>query len=276
MNETELLFTDVLDCSRIELYLNKDKKIDKDKLFFISSALKRRITGEPIQYILGKAEFMGLEFKVTADVLIPRQETEILVETAVKYVSSFRSQVSSFTGRQAGFRVMDLGTGSGCIAVSLAKLLPDVEITAIDISSKAIEIAEYNAGLNSVSEKIKFINSDLFPILGVYGSMRYDIIMANPPYVPSDEIGILQPEIKYEPRIALDGGSDGLNFYQRIISGAAVFLEKRGLLIMEMGFGQKEKIENIFLKSGKYEIIEIIKDYSGIDRVIVARVLKAK
>ncbi len=263
---------DVLDCSRVDLYLNKDKKIDKDKLFFICSALKRRIKGEPIQYILGKAEFMGLEFKVTPDVLIPRQETEILVETALK-------QSTCLAGRQAraqehkstSLKIMDLGTGSGCIAVSLAKLLHNVEITATDISNKAIEIATYNAVLNRVSEKIKFVNTDLFSGLCVYCLARYDIIVANPPYVPSGEIDTLQPEIKYEPRVGLDGGKDGVDIYRKLIKEAAVYLKEGGLLIMEIGFGQKSAIENIFHESNKFEIIEVIKDYSGIDRIIVAK-----
>jgi release factor glutamine methyltransferase len=265
MNETELLFTDVLECGRVELYLNKDKKIDKDKLFFISSALKRRIKGEPIQYILGKTEFMGLEFKVTPDVLIPRQETEILVETAVKYVTKSPSH------QVTGLEIMDLGTGSGCIAVSLAKLLDNVEITAVDISSKSIKIAEYNAALNNVSGKIKFINTDLFLGLCVYEPARYDIIVTNLPYISSGEIDTLQPEIKYEPRLALDGGSDGLTIYRKLIIEAPVYLKECGLLIMEIGFGQKDKIENIFHRLGKFAIIEVIKDYSGIDRVIVAK-----
>jgi len=255
----------------MDLYLNKDIVLDKNARFFIASALKRRIKGEPIQYILGKADFMGLEFKVTPDVLIPRQETEILVETAVKQVT--KSQGHKVTS----VRILDVGTGSGCIAVSLAKLLRDVEITATDISSKAIEIAEYNAGINNVSEKIKFINIDLSSSLGVYGCARYDIIVSNPPYIPFGEINTLQAEIQYEPRIALDGGSDGLDFYRRIIIGAAAgLLKKSGSLIMEMGFGQKEEIENIFRESGKYEIIEITKDYSGIDRVIAAQLLNGK
>ncbi len=267
MNETELLFTDILGCSRLELYLNKDKKIDNDKLLFISSVLKRRIKAEPIQYILGKTEFMGLEFKVTPDVLIPRQETEILVETTIKY--GYRLSVVGYRAR-----ILDLGTGSGCIAVSLAKLMRGVEITATDISSKAIEIAEYNAGINNVSEKIRFINSDLFSGLGVYGGARYDIIVSNPPYIPFGEIDTLQAEIRYEPRAALDGGNDGLDIYRKLIKEAPVYLKENGLLIMEIGFGQKSAIENIFRESGEYEIIEVIKDYSDIERVIVAQFKK--
>lgn len=271
MDETELLFTDVLGCSRQDLYLNKDKKIDRDKLFFISLALKRRIKSEPIQYILGKADFMGLEFKVTADVLIPRQETEILVETVIKEVQECRSAGVQECER---LKILDLGTGSGCIAVSLAKLLQNVEIIAADISQKAIAIAEDNAILNSVAEKIKFVNTDLFSGLRIYEPARYDIIVTNPPYVLSGEIDTLQPEIKYEPRVALDGGNDGLDVYRQLIREAPVYLKKGGLLIMEIGFNQKSAIENIFYGLKKFEIIEVIKDYSNIDRVIVAKKIR--
>ncbi len=261
MNETELLFTEILNCDRLSLYLNKDMVLDKDKSTFISSVLKRRLKAEPIQYILGKTEFMGLEFKVNKDVFIPRPETEILVETAIKSVSSVKRQASS---------VLDLGTGSGCIAISLAKFLSDVKIIATDISQETIKISKYNARLNNVTDKIRFIYSDLFTDYGLRIT-GYDIIVCNPPYIPTEEIEGLQPEIKYEPRIALDGGSDGLDFYRRIVTCAPNYLNKCGFLIMEMGFGQREPIENIFQKSGKFEIIEVVGDYSNIERVIVAK-----
>ncbi len=271
MIESELLFTEVLNCSRTDLYLNKDIILDKYSRSFIASVLKRRGKGEPIQYILGKAEFMGLEFKVTPDVLIPRQETEILVEKVISLGEKLKVKGGRLKGKGNRLKVLDLGTGSGCIAVSLAKLLQNVEITAADISQKAIIIAEYNAIVNNVAEKIKFVNTDLFSGLRIYEPAQYDIIVINPPYVLSEEIDTLQPEIKYEPRIALDGGNDGLDVYRKLIREAPVYLKKGGLLIIEIGFSQKDKIKNIFHSSGKFEIIEVIKDYSGIDRVIVAK-----
>jgi release factor glutamine methyltransferase len=265
MNEAELLFSEILNCDRASLYLNKDLRLDKDKSCFISSALKRRILGEPIQYILGKTEFMGLEFRLTPDVFIPRPETEILVETAIKYVARHKTQDTSI-------EIADLGTGSGCIAVSLAKFLSHVKLAAADISSKALEMAYHNAILNKVANKIRFIQSDLFtdyrlPITD------YDIILSNPPYIPSREIDNLQSEISYEPRIAVDGGKDGLDFYRRIINESVSYLNLKlgGLLIMEMGFNQKEAIENILQKSGNYKMIEVVGDYNNIERVMVAK-----
>jgi len=270
MNEAELLFTEILNCDRVSLYLKGDLRLDKDKSCFISLALERRILGEPIQYILGKTEFMGLDFRLTPDVFIPRPETEILVETALKYVTSHQSPVTSK-------KILDVGTGSGNIAISLAKFLPQTEIFATDISKKTLEIASLNAKLNKVSGKIKFIQSDLFtdyPCLPDRQGLPitdYDIIVSNPPYIITAEIDSLQPEISYEPRIAVDGGKDGLDFYRRIINESASYLKLGGFLIMEMGFNQKEAIEDILQKSENYKIIDVVGDYNNIERVLVAK-----
>jgi len=261
MNETELLFTDILNCNRLSLYLNKDIFLDKAESSLVSSVLKRRIKAEPIEYILGKTEFMGLEFKVTADVFIPRPETEILVETALRE--------SSVVSRQSSdINILDIGTGSGCIAVSLAKFLPYAKIDAVDISKEALRIAEENAKMHNVN--INFIQSNLFNNYGLW-TMDYGLIVSNPPYIPTQEIETLQPEVRYEPHMALDGGKDGLDFYRRIIDKTPHYLRKDGFLVMEMGFNQKEAIKNIFQKSGYFEIIEFIKDYNNMDRVIIAK-----
>lgn len=263
MNEAELLFSEILKCDRTSLYLNSKNILDKDRSEKISLALRKRINGEPLQYILGNTEFMGFEFKVGPEVLIPRPETEILVETVTKLLTAHSSQLTAP-------RILDIGTGSGCIAISLVKLLPNIRITAIDISEKAIGIAKENAILNNVREQINFVKSDLFPKFEARPT-KYDIIVSNPPYIPADEINKLHPEVRCEPRIALDGGEDGLNFYRKIISSAPEYLVKEGLLIMEMGFGQRARIENMIKKSKNFEIIEVVKDYSNIDRVVVAR-----
>lgn len=261
MNEAELLFSSMLDCDRLSLYLNKKVLLDKEKAEFISSTLKRRIKSEPIQYILGKAEFMGFNFNVTPDVLIPRPETEILVETAVKQIWAFNHQFQSL-------KILDVGTGSGCIAITLAKLFPNAKIDALDLSEGALGIAKDNAKLHNVD--INFIHSDLFSS-DYLTPMTYNLIISNPPYVSAEDIDKLQPEIKYEPRIALDGGEDGLNFYRRLIPDCSLYLEKNGLLIMEIGFNQIEDLQNIFQKFQDFEIIEVVKDYSNIERVIVVR-----
>lgn len=262
MNEAELLFSEILNCDRLSLYQNKNLSLDRNKSLLLACVLKRRITGEPIQYILGKSEFMGLEFRVDKNVLIPRPETEILVETVINLVHSSRLKVHS---------ILDMGTGSGCIAVSLAKFIPGLIITAIDISEKAIEVARQNALLNNV--KINFLVSDLFSNAELR-TMHYELIISNPPYVATEEIKSLQPEIIYEPYIALNGGRDGLDFYRRIADSAFTYLKEGGLLVMEMGFGQNEQIENIFQKSKKFEIISTVKDYNNIDRVITVRKIK--
>lgn len=260
MTEAELLFTDVLGCDKLSLYLDRNIVLGFDKTAQISSALRRRILREPIQHILEKTEFMGLEFKVTPDVLIPRPETEILVEKTIELVARHKAQGT----RQ---NILDIGTGSGCIAVSLAKFLPEVKITATDISEKALEVARENARLNNV--EVDFLLADLFATCNLHLA-PCDLIISNPPYVPSAEIAGLQPEVQYEPRIALDGGKDGLDFYRKIVLQAPDYLKEEGLLIMEMGFTQAEAIKNIFKGSAKFEIIDIVKDYNNIDRVIVA------
>ena len=265
MNETELLFSQVLKCDRASLYQRRKMPLNKEDALKISAVLKRRICAEPLPYILGNTEFMGLEFKVSPDVLIPRQETEILVE---KVISLLRAQGSELRAAD----ILELGTGSGCIAVSLAKFLDNVRITATDISKNALKIAEINAKLNQVDDKIRFVKSDLFAQNSQLAT-HFDIIISNPPYIASDEIDQLQPEIKYEPRIALEAGIDGLKFIRRIILEAGRFLKTGGFLVLEIGFDQKRKVENIFKNSGHFEIIEFIKDYSGIDRVVIARSL---
>jgi len=261
MNEAELLFTHTLDCDRASLYLDGKQPMAQEKGAYIASVLKRRMNSEPIQYILGKAEFMGLEFKVAPGVLIPRPETEILVETAIESVVSRKLSVVSP-------RILDLGTGSGCIAVSLAKFLPGADITAVDISDTALKIAADNARAHNV--KINFIKSDLLKAYSLQ-LKAYDLIVTNPPYIPTGDIDRLQPELKYEPRIALDGGKDGLEIYRRIIEEAPYYLKSAGALIVEIGCGQADVAKKIAQNSGKFKIIEVVRDYNQIDRVVVLR-----
>ncbi len=259
MTEPELLFTHIFNCKRTDLYLYNRRPISKDDSDSIVNVLRRRIKGEPIQYILGRIEFMGLEFKLTPDVFIPRPETEILVEIALKIVHSSKFIVHS---------ILDIGTGSGCIAISLAKFLKDVRVSATDISEEALGIAKQNALLNNV--KINFFQSNLFSNYEL-PTANYELIVSNPPYIPSAEINNLEPELNYEPRIALDGGRDGLDFYRCIIKVAPAYLKKGGFLITEIGFNQCLVLKELFNAVQNFEIIEIVKDYNNIDRVIVAR-----
>jgi len=255
VNEAELLFSQALGCQRPDLYINKNEYLGREKGVFISSVLNRRIKGEPIQYILGKTEFMGLEIKVNKDVFIPRPETEILVETALE-----------FARKEKPRRVLDLGTGSGCIAVALFKYLANLEIDASDISDKALIVAKENARLHSA--RINFIKSDLFSKLEY---KEYGIIVSNPPYIAESQIEKLQPELQFEPKMALNGGRDGLDFYRRIILNSGDYLRKGGLLIMEIGYNQKYNLEKMFDSLKLFEIVKAVKDYNNIDRVVVAR-----
>lgn len=255
MNETELVFTRALNCDRVSLHLDKARRLTPGESGSVASCLKRRIAGEPLAYILGSCEFMGLEFKTDPRALIPRPETELLVEAAIRYAGGFAAPV-----------IADIGTGSGAIAVSLAKFLPSAKIIAGDISEAALRLAEENASRNGVRGRVVFVRSDLF------SGMRADacdMIVANPPYIVSSEIDGLSPEVRSEPRLALDGGPDGLHFYRRICAEASRYLRPGGYLLMEIGAGQRRPVEAIIGDSG-LRFVEVKEDYSAIERVIVA------
>lgn len=260
MNEAELVLSRILEKDRFSLYLDRDMRLDKGTAVLLSSVLKRRAKGEPLAYCLGKADFFGLEFHVTPDVLVPRQETEILVETALRYLSISPALSSEL-------RIFELGTGSGCIAVTLAREFPSARIDAGDISLQALRVAEKNAQTHGV--KVNFIQGDLFG--RQQASDTYDLIISNPPYIPAHEIDSLEPEVRREPRIALDGGPEGLDFYRRIAREAPEFLRQEGLLILEMGYGQRKRIEHILQMAQGMEIVEVVRDYHGIERIMVAK-----
>jgi release factor glutamine methyltransferase len=262
MNEAELLFTEVFKCSRASLYLDRGALIGADAGSRISSVLKRRAAGESLYYILGKTEFMGLEFKVTPDVLVPRPETELLVEAAVSYASEAWSAA-------ARLNILDIGTGSGCIAISMARMLERATITATDISRTALDVASTNACDLCVNDRIRFVCCDLFPCQSAETG-SYDIIVSNPPYIRTGDIEGLQPEVRSEPSEALDGGVDGLDFYRAIISSAHRYLAPRGALLLEIGFDQAHAVRQLVEDSKNYRVKEVIRDYNNIQRVIVA------
>lgn len=212
--------------------------------------LVRRSEHVPLQYLTNEQEFMGFKFKVNENVLIPRQDTEILVEEAVNRL-------------KPSMRVLDMCTGSGCIAVSLKRLARDIEVTAADISSKALAVAIENAEINSAD--IEFIQSDLFE--NVRG--KFDIIVSNPPYIPSETVDLLMEEVReHEPRLALDGMSDGLYFYRLIVRESTRFLEDKGFLMLEIGHDQREAVINIMKEAG-FKAVTGIKDLAGLDRVVI-------
>ena len=222
----------------------------------------------PIQYIMGSVEFCGLEFHVDERVLIPRPETELLVEAAAELAGSSSAKTGALD-------ILDMCTGSGNIAIalmarrcaSLTKNLSDCKITVSDISPAALEVARRNAIRNGVYDGLKFICSDLFTDI----KGRFDIIVSNPPYIARHEFPALQEEVLREPMAALDGGTDGLDFYRRIAASLPEYLKRGGYLVIEIGYGQRAAITDIIGKSGIFRISDVKKDFNGIDRVITAK-----
>ncbi|MEK6599741.1 MAG: peptide chain release factor N(5)-glutamine methyltransferase [Deltaproteobacteria bacterium] len=276
--EAEYLLSHLLNCKRSGLYLNHDKFLTIDEFQRLVDWLNRRASREPSQYIIGEQEFWGLPFKVNRDVLIPRPETELIVEEAVRTVNSEQWAVASKNIRDNSSLttdhsplILDLCTGSGCIGVSLAKEISGCKVYAIDISERALDVAMENAERYDVAGRITFLQGDMFePLNGL--NIKADIIVSNPPYISKKMMAGLEPEVKdYEPVAALYGGDDGLDFYRRIISESPPYLAKGGYLMLEMGYGQKSDIENIMAECGVFHNIDIKKDFSGIDRVIKAR-----
>lgn len=255
-----VLLCHAVGCDRIHLHAYGDDAIDEASFERYFKFISKRSEGMPVQYITGHCEFMSLDFDVGPEVLIPRQDTEILVETVISFCRK--------TGKH--MRILDIGAGSGCIAVSLAYHIGECSVTAVDISEKALKTAYRNAVKNRVSEKITFVAGNLFDKLS---SARFDVIVSNPPYVRCAEIETLQREVRdFEPHEALDGGEDGLVFYREIAAKASSSLTPGGLLAFEVGCDQAEAVVQI-LKDG-YTDIKIVRDMAGIDRVITARQLQ--
>lgn len=250
--EANLIVKTVLNLSSLDVVLKgKEAVLDVD-LKKIEEYSKRRISGEPLQYILGTQEFMGLEFRVNPSVLIPRGDTEILVEHILEH----------FGGKP--INVLDLCTGSGCIAISLAHFNKNALVTAVDISPDAIECAKENARILGVSDRVSFRVDDIFS-MDFFG--KFDLIVSNPPYIESEIIPTLSGTVKdFEPLSALDGGADGLRFYRYITKIAPRLLNKNGLLAFEIGYNQKDAVVSILEDS--FCNINTIKDYGNCDRVV--------
>ena len=258
--DAEVLLGHALDKERADIYLGMESTLnDSDEKIFRES-LTRRAKGEPVAYITGHKEFWSLDFVVTPDVLIPRPETELVVELALEDAITTK----------AALKILDIGTGSGVIAIALAKELPAAEIWAVDVSAAALNIAEVNARRHGVAERIKFLDGDLFdPITEL--ARRFDAIVSNPPYVLSKEITNLGREVRdWEPKMALDGGPDGLDCYRQIIGGAHTYLVPEGRILLEIGEDQGAAVAGLFLRAGGFEAATIFQDYAGKDRVIGA------
>jgi release factor glutamine methyltransferase len=256
----EILLAKILNMKRLDLYLQFDRILTLKELDKYREFIRRRACNEPVQYILGEHEFMGLNFKVSPDVLIPRQETEILVEEVMKEIE--RNDADKI-------KILDVGTGSGVIAISLAHFYPNCNLTAIDISEKALEIAKKNSKNLGVSN-IKFIQEDTQKLCSK-SSGKCHISVSNPPYIPEEEIDELHTQVKnFEPMQALLAGRDGLSFISKLLPTVPHLLTKSGFLFMEIGINQSEKVKKLFEKH-KYKNIEFIKDYQKIDRIIKAQ-----
>lgn len=261
MTERELILTSILNCTRSELYLNQLQLKQEEETEF-NSLIEQRKHGQPLQYLLGYAEFMGLRLKVDSRALIPRPETEIVVEETINTIKDLNLNIKS---------VLDIGTGTGNIAISIAKFLPSMRIAAVDISPEALSLAKENAILNKVKQGIDFLKADILDMQSlVQYSETFDLIISNPPYIKTDDLAYLPKDVGQEPRIALDGGSDGLKFYGYIIQQAQKLLKKQGLLVLEIGYNQSKPITKM-LQENKLTLIKIIPDYSGIQRVVIAR-----
>ena len=256
----EILLAHALNCERIELYLSFDQPLVDDELQAFKTLIQRRVRREPVAYILGVKEFWSLDFEVNGDVLIPRPETECLVEMALDTLSRLASGQS--------WRILELGTGCGAIIISLAVEQPRHTYFASDRSIPAVRVACRNARRHHRGEKIHFFNADWLAPLNRNRS-SFNLIISNPPYIPSGVIAGLQPEIhNYEPIAALDGSGDGLKSYQEIIGGAHQYLEPDGVLLLEIGHDQCEDVRRLVDNSGHYRDFKCTKDYSGHHRVV--------
>jgi len=283
--QTELLLAHLLKLPRMKLYLNFERTLAPAEVDGLREFIKRRGQREPLQHITGSTSFCGLEIAVNRHALVPRPETELLAESGWQFLSTLNSQPST---------ALDFGTGTGCIAIALAAKCPSAKIVATDISPDALALARENAGRHNAAERIEFVQSDGFAALHneseggtprrpdspkeEWGSrssplrkMEFDLIISNPPYIPSAEIATLQSEVRdFDPRSALDGGADGLDFYRKLAMEAKPFLKPGGKIMLEFGAGQAEAIGKIF-EAEKWIVEAVKEDYSQRERFLIAK-----
>ena len=258
--DVETILQKVLNVDRLYILLNLEKALSEDEEKLFDKFINERLNNRPIAYIVGNREFMGLDFYVQEGVLIPRTDTEVLVEEVVELAKN-----------KGPINILDIGTGSGAITVSLAKYLENAKVTSVDISDIALEIGKKNAISNNVDDKITFIKSDLFT--NIDKDVKFDIIVSNPPYIKKEVIETLDKQVKdFEPYNALEGGIDGLDFYRKITSQGKDYLKKGEILAYEVGHDQSEDVSKLMEKDG-YTNIYTRKDLQQIDRVVIGSVL---
>lgn len=263
-SEAELLLAEALSMERHDLWFHPGRPLNQEEALRCRSFIERRSAREPFAYITGRKEFWSLDFKVNPEVIAPRPETECLIECLLAIAREKQ-------GRQ-DLMILDLGTGSGNIAVTAARELPGTRVIAVDISPGALAMAGENIRRHGLSDRIHLVQSDLFAGLGPGQAGRFDYILSNPPYIKSREIDKLMPEVRdHEPRGALDGGATGLEYYERIISGSRAMLRQGGFLILEIGQDQAGEVAQLIETEGGYESPNVRQDYSGRDRILSAQ-----
>ena len=299
--QAELLLAHLLKMPRMKLYLNFERVLTTAETDALRELVKRRGQREPLQHITGSTSFCGFEIAVSGQALVPRPETELLAELGWKFLNQLSEgrvpQVPNQTDGDSwnsSLRALDFGTGTGCIAIALAAKCPNANIAALDISTDALALAKANAARNQVAERIEFLLGDGFAALQSEGrvprvpdsnseikigdswnsSLRkwgFDLIVSNPPYIPSAEIATLDPEVRdFDPRLALDGGTDGLDFYRRLAAEAKPFLKPDGKIMLEFGDGQADAIKRVF-ENEKWIVEAVKEDYSQRARILIAR-----
>lgn len=261
--QTELLLGHLLGVPRMRLYLDFERLLTEAELASFRELIVRRGRREPLQHIMGSTSFCGLEIAVNGQVLIPRPETELLAERGWLFL-----QERAGPGGGA-VKALDFGTGSGCLAVALAIKCPSAEVVALDISAEALDLARQNAGTHGVAGRIQFVQGERLE--AVPEDSRFELIISNPPYIPSQDINSLQPEVRdFDPRLALDGGPEGLRFYAELAAAGARLLKPGGKMMLEIGDGQENRVREIFGQQN-WIVEQVIADYTQRPRVVIAR-----
>jgi release factor glutamine methyltransferase len=259
--QTELLLAHVLKLKRMELYLRFDRQLEGPDVDVLRELVRRRGKREPLQHIVGSTSFCGLELMVNGSALVPRPETELLAERGWQFLLERARSSSEST------RALDLGTGTGCLVIAIASHCQTLEAWAVDVSEQALELARKNAAIHGMSDRVHFLHTNGFPLNGVSGP--FDLVISNPPYIPSAEIDNLEPEVRdHDPRLALDGGADGLEYYRRIAVQAGDLLKPGGKLMLELGDGQADRVSEI-LRQQNWIVESVVQDYSQQARLLV-------
>lgn len=261
--ETQMMIAKVIEKDRLYIMLNLEEDIDESKVEIIKTMIDKRKSSYPLQYILGEREFWGMDFKVSEGVLIPRQDTEILIEETLKKLKDNK--------HKSNLKGFEIGVGSGIISITLLKEIETLTMIGVDINDKAIELTKANALKHEVNDRLCILNSNLFEKINKEN--QFDFIISNPPYIETKVIDSLQEDIKqHEPKLALDGGEDGLDFYRAIIEQSKSYISPEGFIAFEIGYNQAEAVKKIFVENG-YPNVTVAKDLAGFDRVVIGMII---